>query len=154
VQIRRATSADVETLDTIALESKAHWGYTEEHFEAWKGDLLTPPQSVVQWPTFVAEVEGRAAGFAQLNPNAEPWELVAMWVRPRFLRRGIGSALLAAAVREARVFGQSGIAIDSDPNAAPFYLACGARHVNNVAAPIHGQSSRVRPQFRLPTGAD
>jgi GNAT superfamily N-acetyltransferase len=153
VQIRRATSADIETLDAIALESKAHWGYTEAHLEAWRTDLLTPPQSVGHCPTFVAEVEGQAAGFAQLNPNADPWELVAMWVKPRFMRQGIGSALLAAAVRAASAVGQTSIAIDADPNAAPFYRACGARHLGNVAAPIHGQASRVRPQFRLPTGA-
>jgi hypothetical protein len=37
--------------------------------------------------------------------------------------------------------------IDSDPNAEPFYLACGAERTGAIPAPIAGQPARVRPQL-------
>jgi GNAT superfamily N-acetyltransferase len=65
------------------------------------------------------------------------------------MRRGIGRALLGHAVSTARGGGASTIAIDVDPNAEPFYLACGARREGVVAAPVSDNPARVRPQLTL-----
>jgi predicted N-acetyltransferase YhbS len=153
MKIRPAVPADAPDLDAIALEAKAHWGYAQEQIEIWKADLRTSPASLSVRPTFVAESDHELVGFAQLDPSAETWELVSMWVRPAHMGRGIGRALLAAAAATAKAAGQSVIAIDSDPNAEPFYRACGAELVGSVPAPIQGQPARVRPQLRLFIGA-
>lgn len=68
------------------------------------------------------------------------------------MRRGIVRALLAHAVSTARSGGASAIAIDADPSAEPFYLACGARREGVVAAPVSGNPARVRPQLTLSSG--
>jgi hypothetical protein len=63
--------------------------------------------------------------------------------------RGIRRALLAHAVNTACLAGASSIVIDADPNAEPFYVACGAVRQGIVAAPIAGDPARVRPQLSL-----
>ena len=101
----------------------------------------------------MAEVDGQVAGFAQLGPTPGRIELEHLWVRPAFMRRGIGRALLQRAVREASRLGHMALQIDADPYAEPFYLACGARRCGELPAPIRGDSRRVRPQLVLSLAA-
>ena len=151
-QIRPALSTDVPALDRIALEAKAHWGYPDRLLALWRDELLTPPETLRSRPTFVAELEGRPIGFAQLDPDGEHCELAALWVLPDCMGRGIGRALLRQVCRTAAAAGYGVIEIDADPNAAPFYAACGATQVDQVPAPIDGEPARVRPRFLLETG--
>lgn len=137
-------------MDRLAIAAKAHWGYAEHDLARWASELRTPPDTVVTWPTFVAESDGALAGFTQLDPTREPWELVSLWVHPRHMGRGIGRRLLRRAVAAAAASGQGRIHIDADPHAAGFYLACGARLVGSVPAAIAGAPDRVRPQLALP----
>jgi GNAT superfamily N-acetyltransferase len=153
MRIRRAIRSEVDQLDTIAMQAKAHWGYTAVQLEQWLDSLSTAPLSVERWPTFVAEVQGHAIGFAQVNPELETWELVSLFVLPAHIGQGVGRALLKQALVTAKAAGQSALHIDSDPNAEPFYLACGAVRVGMEAAPIEGDSARIRPQLNLSTSA-
>ncbi|MGH6612363.1 MAG: GNAT family N-acetyltransferase, partial [Burkholderiaceae bacterium] len=75
-----------------------------------------------------------------------------LWVLPRYARQGFGRVMLDHARQLASMNGARSIAIDADPNAEPFYLACGARRQGEVAAPIDGQPHRIRPQLVLDTG--
>jgi GNAT superfamily N-acetyltransferase len=84
-----------------------------------------------------------------LAPTPEGFELDHLWVSPSFARQGIGRALLTHAVNTARLAGVSSIAIDADPNAEAFYVACGAVRRGVVPAPIQGNPARVRPQLSL-----
>jgi len=151
MKLRAATGSDAATLDRIALAAKAHWGYSDQDMERWSPDLRTSAASIDAWPTFVAEVEGNAIGFTQLDPTRDPWELVSLWVLPEHMGLGIGRQLLGKALDCAVSGGQRCIVIDSDPNALAFYLACGARQIGTVAAPLVGMSDRARPQLELAT---
>lgn len=151
--VRRASREEVERLNAIAMEAKAHWGYEPAQLEEWRPGLLTQPESIDRWPTFVAVVHGQAVGFAQANPERSPWELVSLWVLPAFMGRGIGKALLQHICRAAAAAQESSLDIDADPNAEPFYRACGAVTIGVAAAPIRGEPSRVRPQMRLHSNA-
>lgn len=151
MKIRPAIHDDIESLDRIALAAKAHWGYSQEQLLLWKRELMTPPDSIATRPTFVAEVDGTAVAFAQIDPSVAPWELVSLWVLPQFMGQGIGRALLRTSAAAARAAGQGSIAIDSDPYAEAFYLACGARVVGQVPAPIPEDTERYRPQLLLDT---
>jgi ribosomal protein S18 acetylase RimI-like enzyme len=153
MRIRPALHSEVDQLNHIALEAKAHWGYTHEQLRHWKASLLTEPGSIETWPTFVAEAQGQVAGFAQVDPEGDPWELISLWVLPQYMGKGFGKALLQQVRQAAFAAKQSCVHIDSDPNAAAFYLACGAVAVGEVSAPIPGQPARVRPQLRLATSA-
>ena len=149
MQVRTATSDDVPHLDPIAFAAKAHGGYSAKQLAAWHRALHVPEHTLAIRPTFVAESDGRPVAFAQVDPEREPWELVAMWVLPAFMRKGIGRALLRRVCEHACACGKGRIAIDSDPNAAPFYQACGAQLVGHVSAPIPDEPARVRPQLIL-----
>ena len=153
MRVRSANRSEVDQLNAIAMQAKAHWGYTAALLELWRESLCTAPESIEKWPTFVAEDHGKAIGFAQISPESETWELVSLFVLPAHMGRGAGRALLQQAGLTAQLAGQTGLHNDSDPNAEPFYLACGAVRVGTEVAPIPGESGRVRPQLHLHTRA-
>lgn len=147
--IRPASTSEVDALDRIAMAAKAHWGYSVQDLALWAQDLRTPPETVAAWPTFVAESEGTVVGYTQLCPTSDPWELVSLWVDPHHMGQGIGRQLLWKAIAAASSSGQRRVRIDADPNALGFYLACGAKQINAVPAPISTDTHRVRPQLEL-----
>lgn len=153
MRIRSASRSDAEELNTIAMQAKAYSGYTADQMEQWRASLSTDPQSIEHWPTFVAEEHGHTIGFTQINPDNEVWELVSLFVHPAYIGQGVGRALLKEAVAVAKKAGQTALHIDSDPNAEPFYLACGAVRIGAEPAPIQSNSARVRPQLRMSTSA-
>lgn len=151
MHLRCGATEDIPALNAIALEAKAHWGYSTEQLQTWFEDLLVSAESLAARPVCVVEEDGQLIGFAQVATDTEPWELWAMWVRPRHMGNGVGKALLAWVREFAAAGGQVELAIDSDPNASGFYAHCGAQVVGAVAAPIPGSPERTRPQLRLRT---
>lgn len=153
MHVRSALRSDVEQLNMIAMQAKAHWGYEAAQLEEWRQSLMTTPESVENWPTFVAEIKGQVVGFAQVDTERIPWELVSLWVQPVHMGKGAGRALLRQVLLAARAAAQTTVLIDSDPNAESFYVACGAVRVGEVPAPIRGHPVRVRPQLHLHASA-
>ena len=153
MRVRNADRSEVQELNAIAMQAKAHWGYTTAQLELWRETLCTAPQTIGEWPTFVVEEQGKTLGFAQINPELRPWELVSLFVLPAYMGRGAGRALLRQVLLTAKQAGQMTMQIDSDPNAEAFYLACGAVRVGTEPSPIPGEPARVRPQLHLYTRA-
>jgi ribosomal protein S18 acetylase RimI-like enzyme len=149
VDVRVARPDEADALGRIAIAAKASWGYAAAQLEAWRADLVPTAGSVSAQPTFVAEVAHEVAGFCQLGIAGARAELEHLWVHPRFMRQGVGRALLDRALRHLAQAGIAALDIDSDPNAEPFYVACGAVRVGTRAAPIDGEPDRTRPQLRL-----
>ena len=149
MRIRRASPTEATALSTLALSAKQYWGYSPEDIERWRPLLGISADDIATKPTFVAELENAVVGFYSLDPAARTCELDHLWVSPHLARHGIGRALLAHAVNTARFAGASSIIIDADPNAEPFYVACGAVRRGIVAAPVVGDPARVRPQLSL-----
>lgn len=147
VEIREADASEATALSALALEAKAHWGYSREALESWKDLLHVSPSDVASKPTYVGAIDGAVVGFYSLAPSGRTWELDNLWVAPSFMHRGVGRALLAHALEVAFRHGASTVTVDADPNAGPFYLSCGAIRCGEVPAPIPGQADRVRPQF-------
>jgi GNAT superfamily N-acetyltransferase len=129
MDLRNARPEDLATLDAIAFAAKAHWGYGPQQLEAWRADLRLDPGALDVRPVFVAKEAGRPIGFVQVATDCQPWALWALWVRPECMGRGVGRALLTRACDFALAGGQHRIDIDADPNAEPFYLACGVRRI-------------------------
>jgi GNAT superfamily N-acetyltransferase len=145
--IRPAQETEADLLSALIMQSKAHWGYSIEALESWRPELSITPASIRKKPVFVAIVEGEVAGCYSLAPSAVSWALDNLWVLPRFMRRGVGRALVSHALQTAARGGASEVTVDADPNAETFYLDCGAIRCGEVAAPIAGQPDRVRPQL-------
>lgn len=153
IHFRPARASDLPGMNDLALTSKGSWGYSHDQLEAWRKDIETDPETIANWPTVVAEEAREIRGFAQLNSDRDPWDLVSLWIDPKHMRRGLGRTLLNQIRDIAASAGQTRITIDADPNALAFYVACGAVVVDHQAAPISGCPQRTRPQLILPTNA-
>jgi len=151
VKVRRALPNESQVLSELALRAKSLWGYSEAQLASWSSDLCISPESITSEPTFVIEAEDCVAGVVQLGTNSSPWTVEHLWVHPSLGRRGIGGQLLRHALRFAHEHGQSQLTIDADPQAENFYARLGALKVGEVAAPIDGQPTRVRPQLVVST---
>ena len=149
MKIRPATPDEAAELTDIAIEAKQYWGYAPEVMDTWHSTLTLESVHIDLSPPFVAEEEGEIVGFYQLIADGDKMELEHMWVKPEFMRRGIGKQLIAHAIASAKQRGAKAMRIDADPNATAFYLSCGAYRVGDVAAPIPGQPNRVRQLLEI-----
>ena len=147
MEMRRARPTEAAAISELIQASKAHWGYTPAQMVAWREALRVLPATIAACPTYVVEVAGKLAGFYLLEPRADLWNVEHLFVLPAHMGQGLGRALFAHAANTAAQAGASAFSIDADPNAEPFYLACGAVRTDVVAAPIDGQPDRVRPQM-------
>jgi GNAT superfamily N-acetyltransferase len=154
IEIRAARVDEAAALTSLAFASKAHWGYAGEVLSGWRKDLEISAAGIAAKPTFVAMLDGTIAGCYALSPADAVWKLDYLWVHPQHMGRGVGRALMAHAAAIAARGGASSIAIDADPNAEAFYLACGAARKSVLPAPISGEPDRVRPQLTLAIADD
>jgi len=75
----------------------------------------------------VCENAGEPIGFYALRLLEDSMaELDALFVAPKFIRCGIGTALVEHAKRTAGQLGVGMVVIQGDPNAEAFYLSMGA----------------------------
>lgn len=145
MEVLQAHPGQAGALTRISIAAKSHWGYPDELIRGWKGSLTVTSESIGSSPTFVALHEGELVGFYQLSSGPPPVRLEHLWVRPDQMGKGVGRTLLGHALNQAR----STLTIDSDPHAETFYVACGARRVGQVPAPVPGQPERFLPRMEL-----
>jgi ribosomal protein S18 acetylase RimI-like enzyme len=144
-RIRRARPADAAVLTSLALTSKAVWGYDASFMAACRAELTITPQSILRQPTHVLEQDGQALGFYQLRIDSAAAEVAQFFIAPARLRRGLGRRLWAHLEASARAAGAARLEVDSDPHAAAFYLAMGMRRVGE--APSGSIPGRMLPRL-------
>ena len=147
--IRAARPDEAAELSALAWRSKQYWGYSSEVMRGWSAALHISAVDIAAHATYAAEEDGELVGCYALMKAQPAWQLEHFWVDPGRMGRGIGRALVEHAIGIARQGGVKSIAIDADPNAEAFYLACGAKRVGEIAAPIPNEPGRVRPQLVL-----
>lgn len=106
------------------------------------------------WCRLAAAPSGLPVGYAVAAPLGDDLHLEEIAVDPPHGRKGIGSALLAAAIEHARHDGYSGMTLTTFrdvPFNAPFYAARGFREV-----PFETASQAVKARFleEVPPGID
>jgi ribosomal protein S18 acetylase RimI-like enzyme len=83
----------------------------EQELASLPGDYAPPRGALL-----VAEVEGAMAGCVALRPlDADACEMKRLYARPAFRGRGVGRALAAAVIAEARRIGYAHIWLDTLP---------------------------------------
>jgi len=139
--IRPARAEEAARLSDLAMRSKAHWGYAPSDMEVFRSELTLRAEDLLGGRAFVVEADGRVSGFYTLAPGPDgAVELEHLFVEPDALRGGLGTALFAHARARARDAGHRRMTIQSDPNAAGFYAALGARKVGDIASSIPGRT--------------
>ena len=147
-RIRAAEAADAPALTDLAVRSKAHWGYDVAFMEACREDLGVSDEDIATCPVYVHEDNGRPNGFYQLRPRGDQVEMVALFVEPRAMGRGIGKELWQHAVATARGLGCRALVLQSEPHAEGFYRAMGADRVGDSPSTVF--PGRMLPLMRFP----
>lgn len=94
------------------------------HLEANPDAIDLPIEQIERGQVLVAELDGRAVGFAVVIPEEGHAELDGLFVLPPMWRRGIGRALVDAAAHEARCRGLT-LMVVAGRAASGFYERCG-----------------------------
>jgi GNAT superfamily N-acetyltransferase len=128
VIVRRADGADVAALAELQ-------GIGPDRLEAFAGWVAAQAQTHLP---FVAEVDGYVVGVAWLlvaqrvprDESLDRWygDVQSVMVRAQYRSRGIGAALMAAILAEARNRDLSHVTVHSGRRAVDFYLRNGFSH--------------------------
>jgi GNAT superfamily N-acetyltransferase len=145
ISIRPARPEEGERLREVALAAKAHWGYDEDWVRGWAAQGDFSPEALAAKPVLVADLGGRAIGFASLIPQGETCVLDDLWVDPDWIGRGLGTRLFEACVERARDLGATRLEWEAEPNAVAFYEKLGGGYLRdseptelNRAIPVMG----------------
>jgi GNAT superfamily N-acetyltransferase len=131
--IRPADPAEGERLREIAAAAKGVWGYEPERVHAWAASLDLSPGRLASAHAFVAEVDGRAIGWAEILPPGEGvCVLEHLWVSPERIRSGVGTQLFRHAADRARDLDATAMQWEAEPNALGFYARMSGRPVGTA----------------------
>ncbi|MEW5769765.1 MAG: GNAT family N-acetyltransferase [Pseudomonadota bacterium] len=113
---------------------RADWLLDEAAIAALRREVFIDEQGVpeaLEWEVrdphcrwFVAEMDGMLVGISRLLPEGR---IGRMAVRRAYRRRGVGSALLQAALAAARAAGLAEVELSAQTHAVPFYARHGFR---------------------------
>ena len=124
--IRAATSEDaarLHQLHTTSVRRICAPHYAPEVIDGWLANRVPegylPP--IERGDIFVVEDGGRIVGFGEATPGV----VVACYVDPAMVRRGVGSAIMEHALVIARRGHDGPIRVEATLNAAPFYARFG-----------------------------
>ena len=146
MEILRASPEDAAELTEIALQAKAHWGYPQRWMDLWRITLTIDPGTIRDQEVFVALQDGRRVGFYALIGHPPALDLDQLWVRPEWIGRGFGRALVEHALARAAALGASRVDVQAEPHAEGFYLRMGARRVGEFSYELDGQP-RILPKM-------
>lgn len=99
--------------------------YSPDQIAAWASDDIDSTAWAARFAgrlVWIAQIDARIAGFADLEPNGH---LDRFFVSADHQRQGIGSALLVALLDTARQRGMARIHVDASITARPFFEAHG-----------------------------
>jgi putative acetyltransferase len=142
--IRPAQAQDasrIHDLHTASVRALCAGHYSEEIIEGWL--LNRSPtgylRPIERGALFVAEQHGQITGFGEASPG----NVIAVYVDPKHIRRGVGTAMLQKAMSMARTDYTGPIRLEATLNARDFYAHAGFREVgqstvkrNHVDVPI------------------
>jgi GNAT superfamily N-acetyltransferase len=147
VEIRTARVEEAAAISSLALRSKGYWGYSPEFLEQCRAELTLRSEEIAAHRAHVADEGGQLLGFFTVRGTPPEGELDCLYVDPGAMGRGVGRALLDAALALARTEGFRALGIHADPNPEAFYLRHGATRIGVVASgSIPG---RALPLLRL-----
>lgn len=151
IRIRPARPNEAEELTRISLASKRYWKDPETYFQVWEKELTITPRYILKNKVFVAEAEGRLAGYFSITevkedflagkvPVQKGFWMEHLFLLPRYIGKGIGSRLM----RFAKVYCQqneiSKLYLFSDPHAKGFYQKIGANYLGESPSSIKGRT--------------
>lgn len=134
--IRQAKPVERRALEDLQRRASLALPEYREQLETHPDAVELPAEHIPS--TLVAEIDRKVAGFAVLLDG----ELDGLFVEPEFWRQGIGTALVEAAVHQARRRGLSLVTVVASREARKFYERC--------AFTVEGEAqTRFGPAIRM-----
>lgn len=153
ITIRPYAATDASGLTSLfrsSVRDIASRDYTASQVRAWAPDDIDERQfgqSRDTKSTWVAEVEGRIAGFSDLEPDGH---IDMLYVHPDFQRRGVARALLAHVEEVARTSGMRRLYTEASITARPVFETMGFRTIVPQTVTVRGESmTNYRMEKRL-----
>ncbi len=143
ISIRPARPQEGDRLREIAVAAKAHWGYDEDWVRGWAAQGDFSQEALAARPVLVADLGGRAIGFATLIAQGDVCVLDDLWIDPDWIGRGIGTRLFEACAERARDLGARRLEWEAEPNAVGFYQRMGGRYLRESAPTEIGRTIPV-----------
>jgi maltose O-acetyltransferase len=105
VIIRKAFPEENEVLTEISFASKHLWNYPEDYFKVWKAELTITSEYIQKNILNIAEQDDKILGYYSLVKNdrdfwagrvfvMKGYWLEHIFIRPEFIRKGIGTQLI------------------------------------------------------------
>jgi putative acetyltransferase len=143
--LRLATAADVPALAALYRQTALALGpqvYTPAQVAAWArstDDAERFARYILDADTWVADGDdGLPAGFCGVAVHDGVGEVHSLYVRAALTRRGLGTALLARALAQARAAGAQRFEAWATPFSKPVFQRAGFRLERTVAEPYQG----------------
>ncbi len=140
--IRAYVPADVDALIDLfrqAVRRTAIRDYSAAQVTAWAPDEIERARWVelrASRPTWVAELDGRIAGFTDLEPDGH---VDMMYVHPDFKGRGVATALMAKVEEAAAAQKLGRLYTEASITAKPFFEKKGFRVIAPQTVHVRGQ---------------
>ncbi len=150
MKLRPALQQELNSLTELCLRSKAAWGYDLAFLDACRAEFTLTADDLRRSTIVVAESNDVLIGMAQIEVTGNRADLFKLFVDPDHLNRGAGRQLFQWAVDTAASAGAVQMVIESDPDAAGFYRAMGARDAGT--APSGSIPGRILPRLVFELG--
>lgn len=144
-QFRRAVPDESQVLTNLAIQSKAHWSYSEAFMKECEVLLHIPSDRITHDHVYVMLIQDHITGFYALVQNGEKAWLEDFFLDPTYIGEGLGKRMWYHMVSVARHHSIETIEWDSDPYAAPFYERMGAVKIGDTAS---GANQRTLPKYQ------
>lgn len=148
--VRRAQRSEARKLSQIAIAAKASWGYSRAFMDACRDMLAIDESAIERDAVFVIISKREPVGFYRISGAPPSGALADFWLLPAHQQSGNGRRLFEHAVSAARAAGYERLTFDSDPNAAGFYVAMGARLTGYVDSPMSPERKLPVFEFVIP----
>lgn len=133
--VRPAYREEAEFLTQLSFRSKASWGYPDSWLQAWSDELTITQDRIINWITFVVEVDGVIAACWCRSPiESETTSAGVLFVAPEHMGKGYGRLLSEAVKKEALRRGLRFFTLEADLNAKSFYEKIGGEIVGEQAS--------------------
>lgn len=136
MRIRKADIHETALLSALSFRSKSFWGYDESFLNDAIEDLTLDPIHIKRGLVYLCQENERVLGYYAFSDIDAP-ELIALFVEPDFIGKGLGWMLWQHAIQIAASQGWMKFKIIADPFAAEkFYAKVGCHQIGVIESPI------------------
>jgi len=130
--IRLVENHEIETLNNVAVNSEAYWGYDTTFMESFKSLYKITEEFISRSKTYVMEEKGSTIGFYSVIIEGKEVELEYFYIDPEYIGKGYGKLLWGHMVDTCRKNYADHIIFVTSPQAKEFYTKMGAEQIDEV----------------------